>query len=213
MELFLIRHLARNFALFITIVGLSSCASGGGVNQPGPITKAMQAIGLAKSSAAEVPKPASADASEQQLSLRVFTGKNLNAGAEAKPLALVVKLYQLRSLERFQQAPYDDFIDSKKTEAALGDDLIRSHEMLVLPNQRYAKTETLPAAAHYVGIVALFRSPAAQRWRFAYDVEKSKASGITLGLHACAMSSTAGAIVTELPDSAGSLASVHCPKL
>ena len=216
MEPLPIRHLTHGFVFLGALACLSGCASSGGVSQPGPVTKAMQAFGLVKSKAPESPSLAASargEAVEQQLPLRLFTGENLNAGAERKPLALVVKLYQLKSLERFQQAPYDDFIDSKKTEATLGDDLIHSNEMLLLPNQRYVKTESVPAAARYIGIVALFRSPAAQRWRFVYDVQKSKVSGITLGLHACAMSSTAGVLVTELPDSADSLASVHCPKL
>lgn len=207
-----------------TLLLLAGCASGGGsapssasntVSQAddaatqanaatGTIERMMQAVGLAK------PKPPAP--TEQQLPLRIFTAQNLNAGRGRKALALVVKVYHLRSLDRFEQTPFDDFLDKTRTQAALGDDLIDSREMLLLPDQRYISTEHMPLDARYLGFVALFRAPAAERWRFAYDVKRSTASGITLGVHACAMSSTAGALVTELSDNPGSLASVHCPK-
>jgi type VI secretion system protein VasD len=195
---------------------LASCASGGGSmpssasdaasqvsTDTGTIDRMMQAVGLAK---AKAPAP-----TEQALPLRVFTAQNLNAGGGRKALALVVKVYHLRSLDRFKQIPFDDFLDKTKTEAALGGDLIDSREMLLLPDQRYVSTEHMPLNTRYLGFVALFRTPAAQRWRFAYDVKRSTTGGITLGVHGCAMSSTAGLLVTELPDDPASLASVHCP--
>ena len=47
-----------------------------------------------------------------------------------------------------------------------------------------------------LGIVALFRSPAAQRWKFAFNTEKNEKSGIVIGLHACAMTVTSGTLTT-----------------
>jgi type VI secretion system protein VasD len=170
----------------------------------GTFERMMQAVGLAKPKA---PPP-----TEQKLPLRIFTAQNLNAGQGTKALALVVKVYHLRSLDRFEQTPFDSFLDPDKTRAALGDDLIDSREVLLLPSQHYVSTEHMPLDTRYLGFVALFRAPAAHRWRFAYDVKRSTTTGITLGVHACAMSSTAGALVTDLSDSPGSLASVHCPK-
>lgn len=170
----------------------------------GTMGRMMQALGLAK------PKPPAP--TEQQLPLRIFTAQNLNAGESTKPLALVVMVYHLRSMDRFKLMSFDDFLEKGKTKSALGDDLIDSREMLLLPTQRYISTEHMPLDTRYLGFVAFFRVPAAGRWRFAYDVKGSVASGITLGVHGCALSSTAGALVTELPDSPGSLASVHCSK-
>lgn len=170
----------------------------------GTLERMMQAVGLAKP---EPPAP-----TELQLPLRIFTAQNLNAGRGERALALVVKVYHLRSLDRFEQTPFDSFLDADKTRAALGDDLIDSREMLLLPDQHYVSTEHMPLDTRYLGFVALFRAPAARRWRFAYDVKKSSTSGVTLGVHACAMSSTSGALLTELSDDPGSLASVHCPK-
>jgi type VI secretion system protein VasD len=167
----------------------------------GIVSKILQAVGLEKTS-----EPVG-----QQLQMRIFTARNLNAGNGDKALALVVKVYYLRSLSRFNAMSFDTFLSKKKVRSALGDDLIDSREMLLLPNQRYVSVEHLPATARYLGVVALFRSPSSLRWRFAYDAARSSKAGITLGMHACAMSSTSGSLVTALPDNAGSLASVHCP--
>ncbi|MDI3263335.1 MAG: type VI secretion system lipoprotein TssJ [Fulvimonas sp.] len=209
-------HIFRTVVPILLCAGLlAGCASSasapsvpdaaGQVTEPSALGKVMQAVGLAK--------PKVAQPSEQQLPLRIFTAANLNAGTGRQPLALVIKIYQLKSLDRFNQTPFDAFLDADKARTALGDDLVNSREMLLLPEQRYTSTEHLPPEVRYIGFVALFRAPAAQRWRFAYDVKGSLASGITLGVHACALSSTSGALATELPDDPGSLASVNCPKL
>jgi type VI secretion system protein VasD len=203
---------------------LASCASSGGTTPPpspdesvssaaqtantasqaaGPVTKVLRAIGLAR-------KPSSKPSS-YALPLRIFAADNLNAGRSHDALALVLKVYHLRSADQFEQVPFDDFLDDGKIRSDLGDALIDSRQMLLLPGQRYVSTEQLPADAHYIGFVALFRGPAARRWRFVYDVPKSSTSGITLGVHACAMSSTAGTLLTQLAEPANSLASVHCP--
>lgn len=207
-----------NALLLLPVLALlGGCASSGGaspsadgvISQAGRPTPAasegllqqlMQTVGLSKK-----------QATEQQLQLRIFTAQNLNAGNGKKALALVVKVYYLRSLDRFNTAPFNDFLSKSKARAALGSDLLDSREMLLLPGQRYISTEHLPLNARYLGVVALFRTPAVKRWRFAYDVTGSENSGITLGMHSCAMSSTSGALVTELPNDPSSLASVNCP--
>lgn len=193
---------AGTLVLVMLVALLAGCASAGKT-----MDKAMSAIGLGKP---ETPTPGS---TKVNLPVHIFAGGNLNAGSGKKPLALVVKVYQLRSLQRFEQTPFDSFLDADKERAALGDDLVSSHETLVLPSQHYDITETLPDDVPYLGIVALFRAPAAQRWRYAYDVKASMPAGVTLGAHACALSSTAGKLVTDLADDPGSLASARCPDM
>jgi len=173
----------------------------------GSMTKAMQAVGLDKGAGNND------SAKTLKLPLHVFAGTNLNAGSTDKAVALVVKIYHLHALERFQQASFDSFLDNQKQRAALGEDLVDEHEMLVLPGQQYDVTETMTSNAPYLGVVALFRTPAPQRWRFVYDAKASVATGITLGAHACALSSTAGKLLTDLSTDPASLASVHCPDL
>jgi len=209
MYLSLIRIRFSSLILLVGIGCLPGCygnahvADGTAADSGSIVMRAIQGLGA--------PPPHPSETLEAQLSLRIFTAKNLNAGAGNKALALVVKIYHLRSKDRFGQAPFDDFLDSNKEQSDLGQDLINSREMLLLPDQRYLSVERMPLDTRYLGFVAQFRNPAALRWRFVYDVKRSKISGITLGIHACALSSTQGALLTELPDDARSLATVRCP--
>jgi type VI secretion system protein VasD len=142
--------------------------------------------------------------------LRVHAGTNLNQGKYKQPLAQVIKIYHLRAVERFEQTPFDDFLSTNEEEQALGSDLLDSREVLLVPGQHFETVEDLDADAKYIGIVAFFRQPAPQRWRLAYSTKDSQATGITLGIHACALSSTTGALVSKISSAANTLISVNC---
>lgn len=142
--------------------------------------------------------------------LRIHAAANLNQGTHKKPLAQVIKIYHLRATERFEQTPFDSFLDDTQELRALGPDLVNSREMLLQPEQHYELNEKLENGAAYIGIVAFFREPAERRWRFAYDANASAPTGITLGVHACALTSTQGALISTT-GATDTLATVKCP--
>lgn len=180
---------------------VGGCASGGG---GGMVAKTLQAVGI-RDNPAEVP------AGEQTVELRLFPGENLNAGASGRPLALVVRVYHLRGTQRFEQAPFDAFLDESRERSALGDDLVRVNEVVLVPGKPHQLREVLSGDATALGVVALFMAPARQRWRFAFDPRhKSVGDGITVGLHACAMTTTSPALSTPLGDDPASLVSARC---
>lgn len=179
------------------VLAAGGCASTGGV-----VGKTLELVGL-KAPADPAPK-------EKVVPLRLYAGDNLNAGKDKRGLALVVRVYQLRSPQRFEQASFDAFLDEAHEQAALGDDLLGATEILLMPGQRHEVLERVAAEGSYLGVVALFRSPAATRWRFAFDAGAASKEGITLGLHACAMTTTSAALVTTLASEPHSLSSVNC---
>ena len=142
--------------------------------------------------------------------LRIHAAANLNQGTHKKPLAQVIKIYHLRATERFEQTPFDSFMDDTQELRALGSDLVNSREMLLQPEQHYELNEKLENGAAYIGIVAFFREPAERRWRFAYDANASAPTGITVGVHACALTSTQGALINTT-GATETLATVRCP--
>lgn len=142
--------------------------------------------------------------------LRIHAAANLNQGTHKKPLAQVIKIYHLRATERFEQTPFDSFLDDTQELRALGSDLVNSREMLLQPEQHYELNEKLENGAAYIGIVAFFREPAERRWRFAYDANASAPTGITVGVHACALTSTQGALINTT-GATETLATVRCP--
>lgn len=150
---------------------------------------ALELSGLKKPEVPESQKPA------RKVPVSVAAGSNLNADSRGKPLSVVARIYKLKDSTSFYQAPYDAFVTPGRDKVVLGDDLIESREITLLPGQQYDWTESVPRTASGLGIVVLFHSPASQRWRFVFAPAESEKSGVLIGAHACALTVSRGAIV------------------
>lgn len=121
------------------------------------------------------------------VALRVHAGAELNHDTQRQPLSLVVRLYKLKSASAFQQAPYETFVDSAREKQALGDDLVESRELMLVPGQKLEVKEKVPREAAFLGVVALFHSPAPQRWKLVFDAQAAEKTGLVLGAHGCSL--------------------------
>jgi type VI secretion system protein VasD len=187
-----------SFALCLLL--LAGCAGGGVGALAGA---ALEASGLRK--APELPD---AQKPPRTVSLRLHAADKLNLDAGGQPLALVARIYKLRQNAAFEHAPYAAFLDPASEKQALGADLLEVKEVTLVPGQHYEVDEKVSREAGYVGVVALFHAPAAQRWRLAFPAADAERQGVTVGAHACALSVGAGARAT-VPDMR-MLSSVHC---
>lgn len=140
----------------------------------------------------DVHKPA------RSVAMHLHAGPNLNAGAGNQPLALAVRIYKLRQTSAFQRMKFDSFLSLHSEQELLGNDLLEVREVMLIPGQRYETVEKVTREAYYIGVVALFRAPAENRWRMVMPAADAEKSGFTIGLHACAIST------------GGALAPVHC---
>lgn len=131
-----------------------------------------------------------------RIPLRIHAGDLLNSDSSHRPLSLVVKVYKLKAYEEFLRVPYTIFSqDSYK-----GEEIVSSRELVLLPGQHHEVEESLPKDAPYLAVVALYKAPDAQRWRFVFDVANSAKDGITLGAHQCALSVSQGETVGTAPE-------------
>lgn len=187
------------------IVGLSGCASssGGGV-----IDKTLEMVGLKKP---ELPDPAKGlvPLLPKKITLRIHAGEQVNSDTNARSLSIVIRVYKLRGTSAFLLAPYEAFRDADTERKALGGDLIDVREIVLTPGNKHEVVETMPLEAGHLGVVALFRAPADGRWRFAFDTKEAEKTGVTLGVHGCAMSVAAGEPVNAPPEVLR-LAGVRC---
>ena len=184
--------------LLACLFAAAGCSSQGGIKQA--FGKTLQAVGLKEG--ADEPRT---------LPVHLHAGENLNAGDGRRALSLVVRVYQLRGAERFEAAPFEVFLDEQRERDVLGDDLVRVTEVLLAPGQRHEFVEQLAAEGSHIGVVALFRQPAQTRWRLTFGAREADEDGITVGLHACAMTTTSSALETALASPAHSLSSSQCP--
>jgi type VI secretion system protein VasD len=180
----------------VAVLAMACLQSGCGSN--GLASAALEASGLRKPTELR-----DAQQSARNVPLRLHASSRLNLDQTGQPLALALRLYQLRQKEAFEQAPYSAFLDPQAERASLGPDLIAVREIMLVPGQRLELTETLSRAAGHLAIVALFQRPAGQRWRVSMPAGEAARAGLTIGLHACALTVGGSAL-------GSSLSSVRC---
>ena len=190
-------------AWLLATAALAGCGTAGTVATVANL--ALEMSGVKKPELPESQKP------PRKVPVSMAAGRNLNADGRGRPLAVVARIYKLKDSTSFHQAPFEAFVTPGRDRAVLGDDLIESREITLLPGQQYDWTESVPRTANALGVVVLFHSPAAQRWRFAFDPVESEKTGVLMGVHACALTVTRGAIVPV--QNAGSSAPASAPNL
>jgi type VI secretion system protein VasD len=169
---------------FLCCLLLAGCAGGAGSSPAG----LLEVAGLRKP-----PPVPEAQLPPRNVALRLHAAKRLNVDPRGQSLALLVRIYKLRQRTAFEQAPYSAFLSPQSEREALGADLVEVRELTLVPGQQLELNEKLPREAGWLGVVALFYSPPPQGWRLAIAAPEAERAGVTIGLHACAMSSAAGA--------------------
>lgn len=145
------------------------------------------------------------------LSIKLFAGDQLNTTDTSTSLSLVMKIYILRSPERLRTLTSAQIASSDSEKEGLGEDLVAVREIIVLPGKSYDLVVKVPGEAATIGIVGTFRAPFSSRWKLAFDAKRSFDSGIIVGAHACALSASQGALITDIsPISVQSLVGVQC---
>lgn len=185
-------QLIRLSSQLLFSVLIAGCAAVGATSA---VTKAagmaLEAIGLKKPDVPELQKP------PRNVALRLHAGTNLNAGTSDKSFSLVARIYKLKQTGTFNSASHDVFSTPEKEKIALGADLLEVREVNLIPGQLYEVNEKVSQESGYIGVVALFRTPAPQRWRAAFAASDAETSGITLGVHACSLTLGKGAALEQ----------------
>lgn len=202
-------RLARfgNAVLILSLAASGAgCASASALRIAGTVAGvAMEAAGLRKTE--DRPDP---DA-PRPLAMTLSTGPATNATASGAPLALVVRIYQLRSDTAFARLTYGQASDPDAERDALQNDLVAVREMTLLPSRTYRFEEQVPGRVKVIGVVAQFHKPAANRWKLAFDRDASQKTGIAIGFHTCAMTAGTGELSSPaMAASSRALSGVRC---
>ena len=207
------RHAA---AALLAVAALSGCASDGIAG------KALEMVGLKKPELPPMEMPTGAGGElptlngqmprlpqQRRVAVRIHAGQVLNTDSSGRSLAVVVRLYSLKGTTQFSQATYAMFAAGTSDKPFANSDVVASKEVVLVPGQKYEMLEPLANDATHLAIVALFRSPDSQRWRFVFDARSAMKTGITVGVHGCALSVAVGETVGAQSD-ALRLAGVRC---
>lgn len=200
--------LAAHLPRWTSIAALLSLAGCSGLQEAGTTAAdmALGVVGLQRAGNGNAQNPA------KTVSLRLEAANDLNAGDDGKGLSAIVRLYKLRDRNAFGSAPYASFGSAEDERRAFGSDLLEVRELVLAPGRTLELQEKLPPDAQYLGVVTLYRAPHGQRWRFTYAVADVPKSFITVGLHACAMTSPSIAPLGLTVTQATLLSPVKCSR-
>lgn len=166
---------------------------------------ALEAAGLKKADerpAAEAVHP---------VGMTLSAGPASNATQNGEALAVVVRIYQLRSNTAFARLTYAQASAPEAERGALQDDLVTVRELTLLPGKTYRFEEQVPDQVKVIGVAAQFHRPAANRWKLAFDRTASQKTGIAIAFHACAMTTATGELAQPVTTaSVRSLSGVRC---
>lgn len=194
----------KTLATSFTCLLLAGCGSAAQV-VAGKITEvALSSIGI------KPPETSAASSKSRTVALRLEGANDMNAGDDGQGLATVIRLYKLRDQNGFLAMPYSSAGRPEKEKEAIGGDLVEARELTLSPGQTLDIQEKLPGDAGYLAVATLFRSPYAQRWRFAFAASDAERSGITIGVHMCAMTATSPTPIGISANEAAMLASARC---
>jgi type VI secretion system protein VasD len=200
-----------SLALLTTAVLSSGCATSGSGPEPGLLDRALQAVGLSKPPLPELP-PGDLPMLPRKVLLRLHAGDLLNTDPRGESLTLVTRVYKLKDSAAFMQATYASLQTATPArDAAFAQDIVEMREVVMNPGTRNEVIESMPPQAKYLAVVALYRAPAEGRWRFVFDTKAAVTTGVTLGLHACAMSVAQGQAL-DASQELQRLAGVECEK-
>ncbi|MGE5451684.1 MAG: type VI secretion system lipoprotein TssJ [Acidobacteriota bacterium] len=174
--------------------------------------KALAFFGIKKPETPDMPDKPDVALPDRRIRWQLAASDALNLNAQGQPVALLTRIYKLKSADAFLKAPYEAFGDPVKEKELIGDDLLESRDLQLIPGQHYESVDKVAREANFVGIVALYRAPANSRWRYAFKANKAELFGLSLGLHACAMSVQKGDPVGESIRTLKS-AAVPCPQI
>jgi type VI secretion system protein VasD len=191
-----------------TLVG---CATGGSGADTSLLDKALQAVGLSKPPLPDVPI-SELPTLARKVTLRLHASEFLNVDAKGAGLSVVTRVYKLKDSAAFMQASYEALAaTTPPRDAPFVQDIVEVQEFLTFPGVNRDVVESVPPQAKFLAVVAFFRAPAEARWRFVFETKAAADSGVTLGLHACAMSVAQGQPLNATLESQR-LAGVVCQK-
>ena len=189
------------------------CVSGcGTTSSGGALDSALGVVGLQRPGASLTEAlPSRTPRASGKVTIRLHAGDVLNTAPDGRSLSIVARIYKLRERTAFEQASYDMLQEQRASvsQPEWQRDVLEVKEVILTPGQKYEVVETLPAEAGYLAVVASFRAPAPQRWRFIFDSAQAAKTGLTLGVHACALSVAAGQPIGVAPELTR-LAGVRC---
>ena len=121
------------------------------------------------SACAHTPPPPAPPCKEPDLKVTVRGSDRMNMDEGGRSLAVVVRVYQLKTLKTIEDADFDQMWQHDKE--TLADDLISVEELTIDPKDKKTITVKRVPDARYLVAVGLFRKPDGIAWRASRSIK------------------------------------------
>jgi type VI secretion system protein VasD len=125
-----------------------------------------------------------------KLEASVEAAENVNPDPGGRPSPVVVRVYQLRSLDVFKAADFFAIYDSEV--ATLGQTFVRRDEFELQPGAKAEYAEEIDPSTRYIGVLAAFRDLDNARWRSSIHLPDEKKIYLRIDLENLAVSVATG---------------------
>lgn len=99
---------------------------------------------------------------------KIVAASNINPNIRDQASPVVVKIFQLKSIKKFNSASYLTL--TKDAKAYLGSDLIQVESIIVRPKQTLPYKTDMSSKTKYIGIVGAFREKNQTGWKATHRV-------------------------------------------
>lgn len=103
--------------------------------------------------------------SSRQTTVELVTDSRLNPDEQGRPLSMVLKVYELKQREQFDQLSLVDLAREHDEQRLLGGDLVTKHELMLMPGAYRPMQWVLQPETRVIAWVAFYRNPEAKPWR------------------------------------------------
>lgn len=113
---------------------------------------------------------------DETVAFTLDADESLNPDVDEASLSVVVRIYQLDAREAFASASPDGLWDH--ADKVLGDTLLDTREVVMVPGGHVVDEAPLKPGARYVAVAAYFRQTPDARWRVLFDADAMRKDGL-----------------------------------
>ena len=126
--------------------------------------------------------------SEPRVGITLQASANVNPNPEGQASPIVVRLYELKSLDAFSGEDFFALYDNEKS--VLGEQLLAKEEIELKPGETRQIAHEVNPATRFMGVIAAYRDIDHAKWQASFPVGESGKTKTTIRLERLAVSIT-----------------------
>ena len=111
-----------------------------------------------------------------ETTIEITSHAKLNPNSQQKPSPVILRIYELKEIEFFQNSPFIDLFDGQNP--TLKESLTYEHEKEIWPESKMSLALSLNSDTKYIGMVAAYRRHSEQSWKTLTPVDPSSSQTI-----------------------------------